>query len=129
MANKQEAPHGYNSMTPYITAGDADTFLKFIRTVFEASTIMENRYDDGSLQHARMVIGDSLLMINQSNEEYSENESQLHVYVEDVGKAYTAALDAGATSLMEPNLRPHGDLMAGFRDPCGNRWWVASPNI
>lgn len=33
---------------------------------------------------------------------------------------------AGAVSLMAPKDRPHGDRMAGVRDPCGNIWWVAA---
>ena len=52
--------------------------------------------------------------------------SQMHLYVDDVDATYHLALREGATSLMAPMRRPHGDQMAGFVDPTGNFWWVAS---
>jgi uncharacterized glyoxalase superfamily protein PhnB len=88
--------------------------------------VKESRYEDNSIQHARLLIGDSLIMLNQSNGDYPALVSQMHIYVEDADEAYQAALGLGATSLMEPNIRPHGDRMAGIKDPCGNVWWLAS---
>ncbi len=58
--------------------------------------------------------------------DYEANRSQLHLYVADVDAAFVAALREGATAVMEPNQRPHGDRMAGFRDPCDNLWWIAA---
>ena len=127
MADVVSSPHGYCIATPYLTVSDANRFIEFMLQVLEASVIYENRYEDGSLQHARFVIGDSLFMANQASNEYPENESQIHIYVSDVDQTYKKALESGATSLMKPNVRPHGERMAGFKDPCGNRWWVASP--
>ena len=57
---------------------------------------------------------------------YPANISQMHIYVDDADSTYQNALHLGASSLMEPNLRPHGDRMAGITDPCGNIWWIAS---
>lgn len=39
---------------------------------------------------------------------------------------YRRALDAGATSLMEPADQFYGDRNAGVRDPAGNLWWIAT---
>ncbi len=120
-----KAPHGYLCVTPYFTVADADGFMAFVAAVLDARVVKENRYPDGSIQHARLEIGDSLIMLNQATADYPPNTSQMHVYVDDVDVAYRLALEHGAVSLMAPMIRPHGDRMAGFTDPGGNVWWVA----
>jgi PhnB protein len=107
--------HGDHVVTPYFTVRDADAFIEFLSNVFGAVIVKESRYHDGKVQHVRMRIGDSLLMLNESSDAYPANVSQMHVYVENVDFTYTTALNAGASSLMEPNVRPHGDRMAGIK--------------
>ncbi|WP_350335964.1 VOC family protein [Coralliovum pocilloporae] len=116
------------AMTPYFTVRDADRLIAFVSTVFGGIVVKENRYEDGTVQHVRIRIGDSLLMLNQSTAEYRPNVSQMHLYVDDVETTYAVALAHGGTSLMEPNKRPHGDWMAGITDPCQNIWWIAQPD-
>ena len=114
-------------LTPYFTVSGADEFIDFARRVFGADLILEKRNPDGTVQHARLGLGGGVVMLNEATEEFQPNESQMHLHVDDVGKTYALALENGGTGLMEPMLRPHGDIMAGFRDTCGNRWWVAEP--
>ena len=59
------------------------------------------------------------------------NESEaipalLYLYVEDVDAAYKRAIEAGATSLREPEDQFYGDRSAAVRDACGNQWWLAT---
>lgn len=119
-------PHGFLPLTPYFTVQDADALIRFCVAVFDARILKDNRYDDGTLQHARLQIEDSLIMLNQATADFPVTVSQMHLYVDDVDATYHLALEEGATSLMVPMLRPHGDRMAGFIDPTGNFWWVAS---
>lgn len=119
-------PHGFLPLTPYFTVQDADALIRFCVAVFDARILKDNRYDDGTLQHARLQIEDSLIMLNQATADFAVTVSQMHLYVDDVDATYHLALREGATSLMAPMLRPHGDRMAGFIDPTGNFWWVAA---
>ena len=119
-------PHGFLPLTPYFTVQDADALIRFCVAVFDARILKDNRYDDGTLQHARLQIEDSLIMLNQATADFPVTVSQMHLYVDDVDATYHLALREGATSLMAPMLRPHGDRMAGFIDPTGNFWWVAA---
>jgi len=115
-----------HTMTPYFTVRDADLLLTFLTAAFDATLVKENRDKNGRVQHARMRIGNSLIMLNEATDEYPPNVSQMHLYVADADDAHMTALRLGATSLMAPNDRPHGDRMAGVKDPCGNVWWLAS---
>lgn len=117
---------GQQTITPYFTVKGADRLMSFLVTAFGAAIVKESRYDDGSVQHARFLIGDSSIMLNECTDDYPANISQMHIYVENSDEAYETALRLGAASLMEPNDRPHGDRMAGIKDPCGNVWWLAS---
>ena len=127
MRNQVDPPDGCHTITPYFTVADADRLIDFVTAAFGAELIRENRYDNGRIQHARLRIGDSILMLNESTETYPANVSQIHLYVLDADASYADALRLGATSLMAPNDRPHGDRMAGIKDPCGNIWWLATP--
>ena len=120
-------PEGYRAITPYFTVADADGFMEFLSKIFGATQIKLDRYDDGRVQHARMKIGASIIMLNQSSDDYPANTSQMHLYVGDVDATFQNALAHGASPLMQPNLRPHGDRMAGIKDPSGNIWWLATP--
>jgi PhnB protein len=126
VTSRNSAPDGYLSITPYFTVADADGLIGFLTAAFGASVIKESRYEDNRIQHARLRIGSSIIMLNESSESYPANTSQMHLYVDDVDATYEAALKSGAKTLMEPNDRPHGDRMAGIKDPCGNVWWIAT---
>ncbi|SLN39484.1 VOC family protein [Pseudooctadecabacter jejudonensis] len=114
-------------VTPYFTVEDADLFLGFIQTVFDAQMVKDDRYADGRVPHARARIGTSLIMVNTANEAYPANVSQMHLRVANVEATLARAVNAGAKVSMAPNTRPHGERMAGVTDPCGNIWWIASP--
>jgi uncharacterized glyoxalase superfamily protein PhnB len=109
--------------------GDADLLIAFLMTAFGATVIKKDKYDNNRIQHARLRIGSSIIMLNEGSETYPTNTSQMHLYVSDADATYEAALQAGATILMEPNVRPHGDRMAGIKDPCGNVWWIATFHV
>jgi uncharacterized glyoxalase superfamily protein PhnB len=115
------------NLTPYFTVTNADLLIHFLHAVFGATLLRETRHSDNRIQHARVSINGSLIMINDSTYDYPAQQSQMHLYVDNVDETYHAALAQGAVSIMLPNLRPHGDRMAGITDPCGNIWWIASP--
>jgi PhnB protein len=118
-----------NDVTPYFTVSDANELIAFMSKVFSTNLIKCDRYEDGTIQHARLRLGDSVIMLNEANSTYSANKSQMHVYLENVERTYNLALAEGARSIMSPMVRPHGDLMAGFEDPFGNTWWIAQRKV
>ena len=113
------------TLTPYFTICGADAFITFLVEVFGASVIKLDRHDDEKIKHARIKFHDDVIMLNEANEQYPAIESQTHLYVNSVKTTYQLALDRCSLGLMKPMRRPHGDIMAGFKDPFGNVWWVA----
>ena len=113
------------TIIPYFTVSRADEFIDFIVQVFGAVLIKRNYHEDKSIQHARLELGNSTIMLQEESDDYPANNSQMHVYVDNVENTYQLALSLNCLSLMAPMMRPHGDRMAGFKDPFGNIWWVA----
>jgi PhnB protein len=52
--------------------------------------------------------------------------SSIYLYVIDCDAAYKRALEAGATSLMEPKDKFYGDPSCGVKDPVGNNCFIAT---
>ena len=96
-------------------------------TLVGATTRAEPSYrEDGSLQHAELVFGDSVVMMGEPRDGDVLMPASLYVYVDDCEARYERALAAGAVSVMEPELRPHGDRFGGVRDSWGNHWWIVT---
>lgn len=123
-----KVPDGYHVVTPYFTVPAADLFVTFLVDVFGGVVLLEKRDKNDVVQHVRVQIGDTIIMLNEANEIYSANISQMHLFVSNVEETFAKALSAGAVAIMEPNVRPHGDRMAGIKDPSGNIWWIATPS-
>jgi PhnB protein len=116
-------------LTPYFTVCNADKFINFAICVFEAKLLKDDRNSNDRVQHARLLIEDNVLMLDEAFEIYKPNISQVHLNVNDIEKTYNLAIKNGPTSLMKPMLRPHGRRMTGFGDTCGNIWWIAETVI
>ena len=119
-------PEGYHSVTPYLVAKGADTLLDFVKKAFGADETVRMPGPGGSIGHAEVRIGDSVVMLADASEESPATRSVLHLYVEDSDATYGRALEAGGESLREPTDQFYGDRMAGVRDPVGNSWWIAT---
>jgi PhnB protein len=119
-------PDGYHSVTPYLTVPGADKLLDFLKQGFAAEERVRMQRPDGSIGHAEVRIGDSVVMIGDASEEWTATTAAIHLYVEDCDATYEQALGAGGTSLREPTNEFYGDRMSGVRDPAGNSWWIAT---
>jgi uncharacterized glyoxalase superfamily protein PhnB len=120
-------PEDYHSVTPYLAIEGADKLLDFLNQAFDAVEVHEcMRRPDGTIQHAEVRIGDSVVMLAEATGQWKPRPSTLYLYVNDTDATYRRALEAGATSLMEPANQFYGDRNAGVQDPSGNFWWIAT---
>ena len=126
MATITPIPPGYHSLTSYLMLSNVDGFLEFLRKAFDAQIIRRMPGPDGSTAHAEVRMGDSHLMVGDPMGQHPARPDTLYFYVPKVDAVYQQALDAGATSTMEPADMFYGDRNAGVQDAWGNMWWIAT---
>jgi PhnB protein len=125
MSNKTSfQPDGYHTVNPYLAVKGASKLLEFLQSAFGAQILVEPfRAPDGTIMHAAVRIGDSIIGLADAPAEPSH--AALSMYVEDTDAEYERAIAAGAISLREPMDTFYGERSAGVQDPCGNQWWLA----
>ena len=116
---------GFGYITPYFTLSEPELFIFFCSVVFKSTILKCDKDSSKKIKHARLKIGNSIVMINQENKKYKSNQSQMHIEVKNIDLCYKLALDNGAINIMTPNIRDHGSKMAGIIDPCNNIWWLS----
>jgi PhnB protein len=119
-------PDGYHSITPYLVVEDAAKLIDFLKHAFEAQETLRMPMPDGSIGHAELKIGDSILMTADANREFAPTPGNIMLYVKDADTVYRRALQAGAASQAEPTNQFYGDRSARVRDPFGNQWTIAT---
>jgi uncharacterized glyoxalase superfamily protein PhnB len=120
-------PDGYHSVNPYIVVEGVERIIDFLGEVFDGveQGVREIR-SDGTIGHADVRIGDSLVMLSEASPDYPARPCVHFAYVDDVDAVFSKALRAGASAIIEPAEQPWGDRVGGFNDPFDNRWWVAT---
>jgi len=117
----------YRTLTPYLVVPNADKELTFLTDAFDATISSCDRAEDGTVMHAEIRVGDSLVMLGQSNAQWRALTAALYLWVPDVDATYERALAAGATSQMPPEDKPYGHRNAGVVDANGITWWIGAP--
>jgi len=119
-------PEGYHTITPFLTVQGADQLIDFMKQIFAAMEIERMTNPDGTVKHAEVRIGDSVVMLSEARGEWKPMPAALYLYVSDVDMVYKRALQAGAVSLMEPTNTFYGNRESGVKDQFGNYWWIAT---
>ncbi|MGO9017537.1 MAG: VOC family protein [Syntrophobacteraceae bacterium] len=119
-------PDGYHSVTPHLSVKGAARLIDFLKKTFEAIEVYRFPAPDGSVMHAELKIGDSVVMLGEPMEGFPPSPATFYVYVQDADATYKAALNAGGQSLDGPTDQFWGDRVATIKDFAGNRWMIAT---
>jgi PhnB protein len=122
-----DADTTYSTVTPYLVVQDGDAELTFLTTAFGGVEQGCQRRPDGTVMHAEVKIGNSLVMLGQAGGPWKPRAAALYLWVDDVDGTYAKALQAGATSESEPEDKPYGHRNAGVIDRNGITWWIGAP--
>ncbi|MGH8882763.1 MAG: VOC family protein, partial [Stackebrandtia sp.] len=104
-------------------------FISFAEQVFDASEVTAARTPtpEGTLIHAELRIGDSLLLMADRQEGWGTHPGMFQVWVSDVEAVLARAAERGAT-LVTPPTPFYGSLtLARIQDPWGCLWWIYQP--
>ncbi|MGI9627309.1 MAG: VOC family protein [Longimicrobiales bacterium] len=126
-ATTRTNPFGLGTVTPYLAVQDVAGVLQFAEVILGATARGEpQRREDGSIQHAEVTIGDSVVMLGEPRSTDETRPGMLYVYVDDCDRVYARALESGATTVLPPEDYPHGDRYGGVEDAAGNVWWLVT---
>ncbi len=129
-------PDGYHTVTPHMVIRDVGGAIEFYKKAFGAEELFRMPGPDGqSIMHAEIKIGDSIVMMCEEMPEGGDGKAPqslsgtcmgLHIYVEDVDKAFQRAIDAGAKPSMPVMDMFWGDRYGKVTDPFGHHWSLAT---
>jgi PhnB protein len=117
-------PEGASTVTPWIISRDTARLLDFMQQAFGAQELSRLSNADGTITHAEVKIGDSIVGAFDAREGWPDTPCFLRLYVEDADAVYQQALSAGAISVTEMTSLVWGDRGGRVRDPLGNIWWI-----
>jgi PhnB protein len=129
-------PDTYRRITPCLVVEGAVKALEFYAAVFGATERMRFPAPDGSIAHAELQIGDSVLIVDDASPHRGTQAPPAgglpgtpvfqFIYVEDVDATVARAVELGATLQRAPENQFYGDRDAYIIDPFGHGWTVAS---
>ena len=123
-----------NTLTPHIVVRDAARAIDFYRNAFGAQEQLRLNGPDGSIVHAELRFGTALLYLNEESrddhalapESLGGAAASLHLFVDDVDKAYARAVRAGATPRTRVADMFWGERYGTVADPFGHEWALAT---
>jgi uncharacterized glyoxalase superfamily protein PhnB len=117
-------PEGYYTVTPWIVSRDTAQLIDYMNEAFDAEEIARVVVEGGSIGHAEVRIGDSVVMMFDAKPGWPPTPAFLRLYVEDADAVHRQAVEAGGVSVTEVTHLHFGDRVGRVRDPHGNMWWI-----
>jgi uncharacterized glyoxalase superfamily protein PhnB len=127
MDKKEIETPQYNKVNPFvIIKGGATKFIDFVEKVFDAK---ENKHvrtpdRDGTLIHAEVQIGDSMILLADSKSDWPFTPAFLQIYVDNAQHILDKAKAEKAEIITELSDFYNGLKLARLKDPFGNIWWL-----
>lgn len=127
-------PDGYHTLTPYLVCQGADDAIRFYSEAFGATETVRMPGPGGSVMHAELRIGTSILMLSDENPDRGAlspktvggSPVSIFIYTEDVDALFARAVKAGARGVAPPADMFWGDRFAQLVDPFGHSWAMAT---
>ncbi len=126
MKKLDSTPVEYSSVCPYLLVEDLEKQMQFLSEVFQAKEKERMTNEEGILFHGEVIIGEVVIMLGKSREEWPARQSMNYIFVKDVDKIFEKAIRFGAGVIMLPGNREYGLREAGFSDIHQNQWWIAA---
>jgi PhnB protein len=130
----QTPPPGYHTVTPSLTIRGAADAITFYQRAFGATEHLRLASPDGTVMHAEIRIGDSIIMLSDefpawgclSPATIGGCPTSIMLYVPDADALFAQAIAAGATEVRPMTDQFWGDRSGMVADPFGYRWSLAT---
>lgn len=118
-------PEHLHTVTPRLALSDGAAGIDFYKAAFDATELGERFHmPDGTLVHAELLIGDSVVMVKDAQDD--DFKALLCTYWPDVDAAWDRAVRAGAEIVHPLSDQFYGERGGRLADPFGNQWMLAS---
>ena len=135
-AKPNPIPDRYRRITPALIVNGGVKALEFYAKAFDAIERMRFPGPDGTVAHAEIEIGDSVVIVEEASP-YMGTQAPptsgldgtpvfLFIYVEDVDAVIERAVKLGATLKRPAQDQFYGDRDGFIIDPFGHGWTIAS---
>lgn len=129
-------PDRYRRVTPCLIVAGAAKAMEFYADVFGATERMRFPGSDGTVAHAEIEIGESVIIVEDASPYMGTAAPPTgglegspvfqFIYVEGFDASVARAAELGATVKRPPQDQFYGDRDAFIIDPFGHGWTVAS---
>jgi PhnB protein len=129
-------PDNYRRVTPTLVVDGGVKALEFYTAAFDAKERIRFPGPDGTIAHAEMDIGDSVVMVEDASPYLGTqapppggvdgSPTSLFIYVEDADGVIEKAVKLGATLKRPPQDQFYGDRDGAIVDPFGHTWTIAT---
>jgi PhnB protein len=137
MADKPNPiPDRYRRVTPALIVRGGVKALEYYAEVFGATERLRYPGPDGTIAHAEIEIGDSVIIVEDESPYMGTtapppggldgSPTFQYIYVEDVDAVVDRAVKLGATLKRSPQDQFYGDRDGFIVDPFGHGWTIAS---
>ncbi|MGH2399952.1 MAG: VOC family protein, partial [bacterium] len=72
-------PEGYSTVSPYLLVGGAQRVIDFLKQALGATELRRQNLPDGSVMHAEVRIGDTVVMLGDAGGDWPAVAAHLHV--------------------------------------------------
>ena len=135
-AKTKAIPDGYRRVTPALVVQGGEKALEFYADVFDATERWRFPGPGGTVAHAEIEIGDSVIIVEDEASERGTkappahgidgSPSHLFIYVENVDDVVARAVKLGAALKRPPEDQFYGDRDGYIVDPFGHGWTIAT---
>ena len=135
-AQPNPIPDSYRRITPCLTVQGAAKALEFYAAVFGATERARFPGPGGTIAHAEIEIGDSVLIVEDEDPQRGTkapppgglpgSPAYLYIYVDDVDAVIARAVELGAALQRPAEDQFYGEREGYLVDPFGHGWTVAS---
>jgi PhnB protein len=122
-----------SNVCPYLTVRNGTAAIDFYKQAFEAEETFRMARDDGALEHATLLIGETTVYLSdegpgasKSPETLGGSPVMLHLVVPDCDAVWARALAAGGTEVEPMADQGWGDRWGLMRDPFGHLWGITT---
>lgn len=134
--NPSPIPDSYRRVTPCLVVQGGVKALEFYADLFGATERMRMPGPDGTVAHAEIQIGDSIVIVEDESPQRGTKAPPsggadglatfLFIYVEDVDATIAQAVQLGALLQRAPEDQFYGDRDGYIIDPYGHGWTIAT---